>query len=353
VQKEILSMNRMTVLVLAALVMAGTAFATGSQEGESVGETVNVYSHRHYDVDRELYEEFTAQTGIEVNVVQAGADELIQRLKREGENTRADVLVTTDAGRLYRAKEMGLLQAVDSQKLEENIPSYLRDPEGYWYGLTKRARVIAYHKDRVDEGELSTYEALAEPRWEDRIAVRSSSNIYNISLLASLVAHHGTEQARSWASGVVENMARAPQGNDRDQMKAVAAGQADIAIVNTYYVGLMATSSNPEEVEVAEQIGVFFPNQDGRGAHINISGAGVTQHAPNGENAIRLIEYLSGTEAQERFAKANYEYPVKPGVPAAEVVQSWGNFTEDRLNLSALGEHQSEAVRIFDQVGWR
>jgi iron(III) transport system substrate-binding protein len=338
--------------VLLLILSAGFAVAEGQQEGTD-SEVVNVYSHRHYDVDRQLYDRFTEETGIAVNVVQAGADELIQRLSREGENTEADVLITVDAGRLHRAKQEGLLQSVESEVLTENIPSHLRDPEGMWYGLTKRARIIAYHQDRVNPENLSTYEALADDRWEDRIAVRSSGNIYNISLLSSLVAHHGTERARSWAAGVVENMARSPQGNDRDQMRAVAAGEADIAIVNTYYVGLMTNSSNPEEVEVAEQIGVFFPNQDGRGTHVNVSGAGVTRHAPNRENAIRLIEFLTGDEAQRLFAQGNFEYPVKPGVPAADVVQSWGEFDEDTLNLSELGEHQDEAVRIFDEVGWR
>lgn len=345
-------MKKLIAALLAICVIAASAAATGAKEatGEQV---VNVYSHRHYDVDKELYRQFTSETGIEVNIVQAGADELIQRLSREGDNTKADVLITVDAGRLHRAKSMDLLQSVDSRQLDRNVPSHLRDPEGFWYGLTKRARIIAYHKERVNPDNLSTYEALAEQQWRDRIAVRSSSNIYNISLLASLIAHHGEEAAREWADAVVDNMARSPQGNDRDQMKAVAAGEADIAIVNTYYVGLMTNSSNPEEVEVAEQIGVFFPNQEGRGAHINVSGAGVTRYAPHPDNAVRLLEFLSGAEAQEKFARGNYEYPVQPDVPAADVVESWGEFTEDTLNLTELGEHQNQAVRIFDEVGWR
>lgn len=346
-------MKRAAILLAIFGLASGLAFGAGETEQPAEEQVVNVYSHRHYDVDQQLYEQFTEQTGIEVNVVQAGADELIQRLSREGDNTQADVLITVDAGRLYRAKSMDLLQPVESETLTSNVPSHLRDPDGMWYGLTKRARIIAYHRERVNPDNLSTYEALAEDEWRDRIAVRSSSNIYNISLLASLVAHHGEERAREWAAGVVENMVRQPQGNDRDQLRAVAAGEADIAIVNTYYVGHMANSSNPEEVEVAEQIGVFFPNQEGRGAHINVSGAGVTRHAPNPENAVRLIEFLSGAQAQEQFARGNYEYPVQPDLPAADVVESWGEFNEDTLNLSELGQHQEQAVRIFDEVGWR
>ena len=329
------------------------AFGSGGTEHDRASETVNVYSHRHYGVDRDLYEVFTEQTGIEVNVVQAGADELVERLDREGENTPADVLITVDAGRLNRARSRDLLQPVSSETLDANVPDHLRDRHGYWYGLTARARVIAYHPGRVDVGALSTYEDLAEPEWKGRIAVRSSSNIYNISLLASLIAHHGEAEARSWAEGVMANFAREPQGNDRDQIKAVAAGVADIAIVNTYYVGLLLTSNNPRERAVGEEIEIFFPNQDGRGAHVNVSGAGVTQYAPNKENAVRLLEFLTSPAAQRRFAAANYEYPVHPQVEAADVVQAWGEFEADELNLGLLGEHAEKAVSIFNEVGWR
>lgn len=346
-------MTRTMLALVLSICLAATAVAAGSSEGEADAGSVNVYSHRHYDVDRRLYAAFTEQTGIEVNVVRAGADELIERLDREGENTPADLIMTVDAGRLNRARDRGLLQPVSSERLSRQVPAHLRDEEGAWYGLTSRARVIVYHPDRVDPSELSTYEDLDRAHWNGRIAIRSSSNIYNVSLLASLVAHHGVDEAREWARGVVNNFARPPQGNDRDQIAAVAAGVADIAVVNTYYVGLLSASSNEAEREVAEAVEIFFPNQDGRGAHINVSGAGVTRHAPNRENAVRLLEFLTGETAQAEFAAANYEYPVNPRVEPADLVQSWGTFEADTLNLGALGEYADEAVEIFDDVGWR
>ncbi len=350
-------MQRTMLLFVLSICVVLSVSAAGDAETEAEASadagTVNIYSHRHYEVDRQLYAEFSEETGIEVNVVRAGADELIERLEREGDNTPADLIITVDAGRLNRARERNLLQPVSSPRLAQQVPDNLRDEEGYWYGLTSRARVLVYHPERVNADELSTYEALAEPRWDGRIAVRSSSNIYNISLLSSLVAHHGSEAAEEWAAGVVSNLARQPQGNDRDQIKAVAAGVADIAIVNTYYVGLLGASSDEAEQEVAEQVEIFFPNQSGRGAHINVSGAGVTRHAPNTENAVRLLEFLTSAPAQREFAAANYEYPVNPEVEPAERVASWGNFEADQLNLGSLGEYADEAVAIFDDVGWR
>lgn len=343
--------KRSPLYVLMALLLTPSLFATGQLEEGA--EVVNVYSHRHYDTDRALYEAFTEETGIEVRVVEAGADELIQRLEAEGERTEADLLITVDAARLNRAKAMGLLQSVSSDELESRIPEHLRDDEGHWFALTKRARIIAYHRSRSDRSILSTYEALADPEYEDAIAIRSSSNVYNQSLMASIVAHNGEESARQWAAGVVENMARDPQGGDRDQLRAIAAGEADYAVVNTYYIGQMLNSSDPQEREVGEQIGVFFPNQDGRGAHVNVSGAGVTRHASNRENAIRLLEFLVSNEAQEQYAQANYEYPVVDGVALAPSVASWGDFKEDSLDLSLLAEHNQDAVRIFDEVGWQ
>ena len=339
------------IYVLIALLLAPSLFATG--QPEEGAEVVNVYSHRHYDTDRALYEAFTEETGIEVRVVEAGADELIQRLEAEGERTEADLLITVDAARLNRAKSMGLLQSASSELLEERIPEHLRDEQGHWFALTKRARIIAYHHSRSDRSILSTYEALASDDYEDAIAIRSSSNVYNQSLMTSVIAHNGEEAAREWAEGVVENMGRDPQGGDRDQLRAIAAGEADYAVVNTYYIGQMLNSSDPQEREVGEQIGVFFPNQDGRGAHVNVSGGGVTQHAGNQENAIRLLEFLVSEEAQEQYAQANYEYPVVDGVALAPSVASWGDFKEDSLDLSLLAEYNDDAVRIFDEVGWQ
>ena len=341
-----------SLLLLVFSSFALPAMGAGSEASEGPGE-VNVYSHRHYDVDRELYSRFTAKTGIAVNIVEAGADELIQRLASEGKRSPADLLITVDAGRLHRAKEMGLLQPVTSDLLEELVPEHLRDPENYWFALTVRARVIVYHRERVEPSDLSTYQSLTDPRWSGKIAIRSSTNIYNQSLLASIIAHEGLEEAKTWAEGMVANFARDPHGNDRDQMKAIAAGMADLAVVNTYYVGRMLTSEDPAEVEVANQVAIHFPNQEDRGTHINVSGVGVTSSSSNRENALRLIEFLLTGESQAHFAAANYEYPVRDDIPLADEVAGWGEFSEDRLNLSQLGANNEEASKIFDQVGWR
>ncbi|MBD3629598.1 Fe(3+) ABC transporter substrate-binding protein [Cyclobacterium sp.] len=319
---------------------------------ENTGEEVNVYTHRHYDADQQLFDAFAEETGIKVNVVSASADELIQKLELEGEGSPADVLITVDAGRLHRAKEKNLFQAVDSEVLNANIPSKFRNPEGMWFGLTYRARILAYHKERVNPDDLDSYESLTEEQWKGRILTRSSENIYNQSLLASLIVAHGADAAEEWAAGLLNNMARDPKGSDRDQVKAVASGEGDVAIVNSYYIGIMLNDANEETVKAAKQVGIFFPNQNDRGTHINVSGAGVTRHAPNKENAIRLIEFLSGEKAQEVLANVNYEYPVNPNVAPSELLQSWGDFKADEINLSLLGENNSEAVIIFDKVGW-
>ncbi len=316
-------------------------------------QEVNVYTHRHYDADQQLFDKFTETTGIKVNVVKAKADELMVRLETEGENSPADLLVTVDAGRLVQAKEKGVLQSIHSDVLEQNIPENLRDEDGYWYGQTIRARIVVYAKDRVTPEMLTTYEDLTNPQWKGKLLTRSSENIYNQSLMASLIVHHGEERAKAWAEEVVANMARAPKGNDRDQVKAIAAGQGDIAIVNTYYIGKLLNSDDEAEVAAGEGVGIFFPNQNDRGAHINISGAGVTKYAPNKENAIKLLEFLSGNDAQRVFAEANYEYPVKPGVEYSSLLQSWGEFKADSISLSLLGINNSAAVKLFDEAGWK
>lgn len=314
---------------------------------------VNVYTHRHYETDQRLFELFTRETGIRVNVVKAEADQLIERLRIEGKNSPADILITVDAGRLHKAKKLGLLRPIKSEILSGNIPSHLRDPDGYWFGLTVRARVIVYHKDRVNPEELSTYEALTDPKWRGKILIRSSNNIYNQSLLASIIAAHGQEAAWEWAQEIVHNMARTPKGNDRDQMKAVAAGIGDLAIVNTYYLGLLLNSANKEERAVGQQMGVFFPNQMDRGTHINISGAGITAASKNQSNAVLFLEFLTSDEVQRIFAEANFEYPVKPGVRISKLLESWGDFQADDSNLSFLGEYNAQTIKIFDEVGWR
>ncbi len=315
-------------------------------------EEITLFSHRHYEADDALYAQFTEKTGIKVNVVKASADELIERLKAEAETTKADVFMTADAGRLVRAKAEGVLQPANSTQLDERIPSQFRDPEGQWFGLTQRARILAYAPDRVKDGELTTYEDLADLKWRGRILARSSSNIYNQSLLASMIAAHGEEKAKAWAKGVRENMARPPQGSDRDQMRAVSAGLGDVAIVNTYYLGLLIESTDEKDQKVGKEMSLFFPNQADRGTHVNISGAGITKHAKNPDGARKFLEFLAMDEAQGTFPAATYEYPVVPGVEWSPLQKSWGEFQADPLNLAKLGELNETAVRIFNEVGW-
>lgn len=339
-------------LAIALLVALSSCGDAGDSAAAAAGE-VNVYSHRHYEADRELFRRFTERTGIEVNVVTASADELITRLENEGEASPADVLITVDAGRLHRAKVRDLLQPVTSETLEAAVPEHLRDRDGTWWGLTRRARIIVYAPDRVDPDELSDYLDLADEKWEGRILIRSSGNVYNQSLLASILAHHGEEAATAWAEGVVRNMARPPSGGDTDQVKAVAAGVGDVAVVNSYYVARLAASEAPDDRRVADAVAVFFPDEAGPGTHVNVSGAGVTRHAANREEAIALLEFLVDEEAQALFASANHEYPVRPGVPWSPILESWGQFRADTLDLTVLGERNEAAVRIFDRAGWR
>ena len=338
-------MKKITVILLASLML----FALSCKKEE----IVNVYTHRHYESDQKLFDDFTAKTGIKVNIVKADADQLIERLKTEGKNSPADVLITADAGRLVKAKEMGLLQPVKSDILDKNIPANLKDTEGEWFGLTKRVRVIVYNPEVTNKSELSTYENLTDPKWKGKILIRSSNNLYNQSLLASMIGHFGEEKAARWAEGIVKNFAREPKGNDRDQMKAIISGDGEIAIVNTYYLGLLLNSTNEEERNVGNSLAVFFPNQNDRGSHINISGAGVTKGSKNKDNAIAFIEYLSSVEAQESFAEANYEYPVNKEAKLSELLASWGKFKEDSINMEELGKNNSAAVKIFDKAGWR
>ncbi|MFD0963944.1 Fe(3+) ABC transporter substrate-binding protein [Pseudofulvibacter geojedonensis] len=316
-------------------------------------EEVTVYTHRHYPADQELFAQFEKETGIKVNVVNAKADELIQKMETEGEHSPADVLITVDAGRLVRAKDKGLLQSATSENLTNTVPAHLRDTDNNWYALTKRARVLVFAKDRVKPEDLSTYEDLTSDKWKKKVLIRSSSNIYNQSLMASIIAHKGEDEAAKWAEGIVANMARDPKGNDRDQVKAVVAGEGDVAVVNTYYIGKLLNSKNPEEIKAGEGVTVFFPNQEGRGAHINVSGAGVAKYAPNKENAIKFIEFLVSEPAQKVFAQANYEYPVNTKVEASDLLKSWGDFKEDTLSLQKLGENNKKAVLTFDTAGWK
>ncbi|MEE9552435.1 MAG: Fe(3+) ABC transporter substrate-binding protein, partial [Gammaproteobacteria bacterium] len=276
---------------------------------------INVYSARKEILIKPLFDQFTKQSGIKINIVSGKADVLIKRLEIEGENSPADLLLTVDVGRLHRAKEKNLLQPISSEKLTSSIPSPYRDRDGYWFGLSLRSRVIVYANERVNPNQLSTYEALATQVWQGRLCVRSSSNIYNQSLVASLIAHHGVAKTEDWAREIVNNFARSPKGGDRDQIKAVAVGQCDLALVNSYYLGGMLHSRLEAEQKAASRVSLFWPNQGDRGAHVNISGAGITRSAKNKAEAIELVEFLASIKAQVQYAEQNYEYPIKPGVP--------------------------------------
>jgi iron(III) transport system substrate-binding protein len=341
---------RTLLFVRAFMLIAMAAVAAGCSYD---GEVVNVYSSRHYDVDQKLLERFTEETGIRVNLVSADSDQLLTRLQNEGERTRADVFITADASRLIMAKQLGLLQKIDSELIWKTVPPQWRDRQFFWTGLTRRVRLIVYHPDRVDESELSGYEALAGAQWKGRVLVRSSASHYNQALMASIIAALGEEAALEWAGALVENMAQSPRGNDRDQVKFIAAGLGDVAIINSYYLGLLHNSPNSEEREVARQVRVHFPNQGGRGSHVNISGAGITAASPNRENAVRLIEFLISVEAQEQIAFENFEYPVTPEASWPELLVEWGTYQSDTIPLEALSRHREQAVMIFNQAGWR
>jgi iron(III) transport system substrate-binding protein len=334
------------------LLLASCTNPNPSEPQEKAPEELTLYTHRHYDADKVIFRKFEEQTGIKINVVKANADELIQKMESEGKQSPADVLITVDAGRLVRAKQKGLLQATTSKNLEETIPSHLKDKENHWFGLTKRARVIAYDKAKVTVEDLSTYEALVDPKWQGKVLIRSSSNIYNQSLMASIIANKGEELAKTWATGLIQNFARTPKGNDRDQVKAILAGEGELAIINTYYLGKLLNSKDSNEVKAGNAVNIYFPNQADRGTHINVSGIGVAKYAPNKEAAVKFIEYLVSKEVQEEFAKANYEYPVNPNAATSELLNSWGAFKEDSLSLSKLGELNKTAVVLFDAVQW-
>ncbi len=330
-------------LFLVATIGAGPAFAAGE---------VNVYSYRQEVLIRPLLDRFTKKTGIKVNIIFAKKG-MIARLKAEGANSPADAILTVDAGRLIRAKQAGVLQPIQSTILRSSIPTQYRDPEGYWFGLTVRARPIIYSRARVKPSSLSTYAALTDAKWKGRICIRSSGNIYNQSMLAAMIARNGVAKTEAWARGLVANFARRPKGGDRDQIKAVAAGLCDIAVVNTYYLAGMIDSRRASDRAAASKVEIFWPDQKGNGAHVNISGAGVTKSANNRANAIKLLEFLVSDEAQLIYASKVYEYPVKPGVAVSKVLGAWGRFRADKLNLSALAKHNAEAVRVADRAGWR
>ncbi|CAH1043324.1 Fe(3+) ABC transporter substrate-binding protein [Halomonas sp. TD01] len=341
-------MKKARLTATVAAIMAGSAFA-----GSALANEVNIYSARHYDSDEILYKAFTEETGIEVNVLEGDSDQLMERMQREGIASPADVMLTVDAGRLWRAEQDGLFQSVDSDVLNERLPESMRHPDGLWFGFSQRARVIFYNRENFDPSQISSYEDLADPQFEGQVCIRSSNNIYNQSLLASMIEHHGEEGAEEWAQGVVNNMARDPEGGDTDQILGVASGECDLAVANHYYYVRMLHSDEDADREAARKVGMIFPNQDDRGTHVNVGGAGLVANAQNAENGIRFLEFLASDEAQEVLADRNYEFPVVESIKKNPVLESWGDFEKDDINISILGENNPEAIRIFDRVSWR
>ena len=315
----------------------------------ALAQEINVYSHRQPELIQPLVDAFTAETGIAVNV--AFVDKgMAERLVAEGDRSPADLVLTVDIARLLQIAEAEVLQPVQSEVLEANIPATLRDPNDLWFGLTSRARIVYAAKDRVQPGEVTTYEDLASDKWQGRICSRSGLSDYNIALLGAVIAHHGEEAATNWAEGLKANLARKPEGGDRDQVKAIASGECDIAIGNTYYMGQML--ADPEQKAWAEAVSIVFPTFENGGTHLNISGVAMTKSAPNKENALKFMEWLSGDAAQKIYAEANHEFPVKPGVERSALVAGWGDFTPDTTPLSDIAAARPAAVKIMETVNF-
>ena len=336
------------ILAAAITTVISTAAAADSK-------VLNLYSSRHYQTDEALYTNFEKKTGIKINRIEGPEDPLLERMKSEGTRSPADVLITVDMGRLMKAQEAGLFQPIKSAALESSIPAELRAADGSWFGFSVRARPIIYAKGKLNPKELPDYESLADPKWKGKICVRSGSSPYNISMLSSIIAAHGPAKAEDWVRGVVANMARAPKGGDTDQIKAVAAGECDITISNTYYFARLLRSDKPEDKALVAKVGVIFPNQTGanaRGTHINISGAGVARYAPNKDNAIKFLEYLATPEAQRYFADGNNEYPAV-GKMSSVALDSLGTFRRDPLKMEMVGKNYAAASQIFDRAGWK
>lgn len=330
---------------VAGLYLIGVGAAAAAEE-------VNLYSYRQPFLIKPFLDEFTKKTGIEANVVFVDKG-MVKKIESEGRNTKADGVLTVDISRLKEHADAGQLQPVKSAVVEKNIPDYLRDPEGLWVGLSRRVRVIAASKERVKPGTVKNYEDLADPKFKGKICTRSGSHVYNRALLASMIAANGEAKAEAWAKGLVANLARKPQGGDRDQVKAINEGVCDLALINNYYFGLMKfNQKKPEQQAWADSVYLIFPNQDNRGAHVNISGVGVTKYAKNKENMVKLIEFLTGDAAQRKYAADNYEYPANPSVPVDEEIASWGKFKSDQLSLKKIADLTPEAQKIIDRTGW-
>jgi iron(III) transport system substrate-binding protein len=315
---------------------------------------LNIYSSRHYQTDEALYGNFTKQTGIKINRIEASDDAIIERIRNEGAKSPADVLITVDAGRLWRAEQLGLFQPVKSAVLDARVPASFREPGGQWYGFSLRARVIAYDKTKVKPGEIATYEDLANPKWKGKLCTRSSAHVYNLSLMGAMIDHVGEAKAETWASGVKANLARDPKGGDTDQLKAVAAGECELALSNSYYYARLARSAKPEDKAIVEKVGIVFPNQSSWGTHVNISGAGVLKNAPHRDAAIKFLEYLASDEAQRYFAEGNNEWPVVASVQVANpALPAIGQIKVDAVNVAVLGRNQPTSQKLYDRVAFK
>jgi len=330
----------------------GLAAALAALAAPALAQDLNIYSSRHYDTDDVLYDRFTEETGIAVNRIEAKADELIARLEAEGDNSPADVLITVDVGRMDRAEQADLLQPFDSETIDARVPEHFQHPDDLWFGVSQRARIIFYHKDRV-ENPPQSYEALADPKWDDSICIRSSSNIYNQSLLASLIEVHGEEKAKEWAAGILENMAREPQGGDTDQLRGLVSGECDLAVSNHYYFLRAFDKDVSGLTGSTDSLGWVWPNQEGRGAHVNLTTAAMTKAAPNEDNARAFLEFLTGDFAQAHFASQNNEYPAVPDAPSDDSTDRLGEFkADDSTDTAAFSRNAAKAQAIFNEVGW-
>jgi iron(III) transport system substrate-binding protein len=312
-----------------------------------IADEVNIYSYRQPELLAPLTDAFTAETGIDVNVAYL-AKGMIERLQAEGDRSPADVILTVDISRLTDAVNAGVTQSVTSDVLTANVPAELRDPEGQWFGVTTRARIVYASKENVADGEITTYEDLADPKWEGRICTRSGTHAYTLALVAGMLHHHGEEETRTWLEGVKSNLSRKPQGNDRAQVKAIWAGECDISLGNTYYMGKML--EDPEQQDWANAVRITFPEFEDGGTHVNVSGIAMVKGSPNKENALKLMEFLASPAAQEIYAEANYEYPIAPGTEPTELVASWGTFTADDVSLATLGGLRADALRLMQEV---
>lgn len=344
-----------TAAILAACSPGGADKAAPAKgaDGAADAGVVNLYTARHYDSDAQIYEAFTKATGIQIRKIELPADQLIARLQAEGKDSPADVLVIADAGAMGRAADAGLLQANASPVLESKVAAHLRDPQHRWVAISRRARVVAYDTTKVKPEEVDTYEELASPRFKGKLCVRSSDNPYNLSLMSALIERWGVEKARTWARGVVANMARQPQGGDIDQIKAVGAGQCEVAITNSYYYLRLAKSEDAADKALTSKVVLGWPSLDGRGAHVNVSGAGIAANAPNKANAVKFVEFLLDPSSQATFANATNEFPVVEGTQTPEAVGRYAAMAADPLPVSSYSKRQAEAQRIFEEAGWR